>query len=72
MIFLLQLIGPQFVYAVKPSMEEHWSDEIEEAWIQLFRYMAYVMKKSMVETINPPESPNGENNKQNEKIQNES
>lgn len=72
MVFLLQLIGPQFVYAVKPSMEEHWSEEIEEAWIQLFRYMAYIMKKSMVETINPSESPNGENNKQNEKIENES
>ena len=53
-------------------MEEHWSDEIEEAWFQLFRYMAYIMKKSMFETINPPDPANEENNKQNQKVKNES
>ncbi|GFY20405.1 hypothetical protein TNCV_210371 [Trichonephila clavipes] len=49
------LIGPQFVFAVKPSLQAHWSDEIEEAWMQLFRYMAHVMKTAMRETTaNPP------------------
>ncbi|KAG8179367.1 hypothetical protein JTE90_016542 [Oedothorax gibbosus] len=47
----VDLIGPQFVYAVKPSMTDHWSDEIEESWLQLFRYMAFVMKKAMLESI---------------------
>ncbi|XP_035220162.1 myoglobin-like [Stegodyphus dumicola] len=54
----VDLIGPQFVFAVKPSMKEHWSDEIEEAWMQLFRFMAYIMKKAMIETTNPPPDAN--------------
>ncbi|XP_055946807.1 neuroglobin-like isoform X2 [Argiope bruennichi] len=48
----VDLIGPQFVYAVKPSLKEHWNDEVEEAWIQLFKYMASIMKKAMLETNN--------------------
>ncbi|CAL1281719.1 unnamed protein product [Larinioides sclopetarius] len=46
----VDLIGPQFVYAVKPSLKEHWNDEVEDAWIQLFKYMANIMKKAMLET----------------------
>lgn len=57
------------MYAVKPTMEDEWNDEIEEAWFQLFRYMAYVMKKSMYETTNPAQE---ENNKQNQKNKNAS
>ncbi|KAG8179365.1 hypothetical protein JTE90_016540 [Oedothorax gibbosus] len=45
----VDIIGPQFVYSVKPSMTDHWSDEIEESLLQLFRYMAYIMKKAMLE-----------------------
>ncbi|KAG8179366.1 hypothetical protein JTE90_016541 [Oedothorax gibbosus] len=48
---LKQLIGPQFVYSVKPSMTDHSSEEIEESWLQLFRYMAYIMKQAMLEKI---------------------
>lgn len=49
----VDLIGPQFVYAVKPSLEDHWTNEIEEAWLQLFRFIAYCMKESMLECSRP-------------------
>ncbi|GIY14793.1 hypothetical protein CDAR_294211 [Caerostris darwini] len=52
-----QLIGPQFVYAVKPSLKEHWTDEIEESWLQLFRYISYIMKRAMMETYTSQEIP---------------
>ncbi|XP_013779386.1 neuroglobin-like [Limulus polyphemus] len=42
-------IGPQFVNAIRPSLEAHWTAEIEEAWCQLFRYVAWVMKTAMME-----------------------
>ncbi|XP_013782719.2 cytoglobin-2-like [Limulus polyphemus] len=45
----IDLIGPQFVHAIKPSLEDHWTTEMEEAWCQLFRYIAWVMKAAMVE-----------------------
>jgi hemoglobin-like flavoprotein len=47
--FLFQLIGPQFIQAIQPSLEERWTPELHEAWIHLFKYMAYVMKTSMCE-----------------------
>lgn len=46
---LFQLIGPQFIQAIQPSLEDRWTDELHEAWIHLFKYMAYVMKTSMGE-----------------------
>ncbi|KAG8179386.1 hypothetical protein JTE90_003642 [Oedothorax gibbosus] len=45
----VDLIGPQFVFAVKPSVADHWTDEVEESWLQLFRYMAAIMKMAMAE-----------------------
>ena len=44
---LLQLVGSQFVYAIKPHLEDCWSKELEDAWLQLFRVMSYHMKKGM-------------------------
>jgi hemoglobin-like flavoprotein len=46
-VSLFQLIGPQFIQAIQPSLEERWTPELHEAWIQLFKYMAYIMKNSM-------------------------
>jgi hemoglobin-like flavoprotein len=48
-VSLFQLIGPQFIQAIQPSLEERWTPELHDAWIQLFKYMAYVMKTSMSE-----------------------
>jgi len=39
-----QLIGPQFIKAIRPSLEEQWTEDLQEAWLQLFRYMSWVMK----------------------------
>ncbi|XP_071040529.1 globin C, coelomic-like isoform X2 [Parasteatoda tepidariorum] len=57
-------VRPQFVFAVKPSMKDHWSDDIEDAWIQLFKFMAYKMKKAMLESINNQNDSNQETNKE--------
>jgi hemoglobin-like flavoprotein len=46
---LFQLIGPQFIQAIKPSLEDRWTDELHEAWLHLFKYIAYVLKTSMAE-----------------------
>lgn len=35
------------MYAIKPHLEDGWSKELEEAWLQLFRVMSYYMKKGM-------------------------
>lgn len=43
----VDLVGSQFVYAIKPHLEDGWSKELEEAWLQLFRVMSYYMKKGM-------------------------
>ncbi|XP_054712905.1 globin D, coelomic-like isoform X1 [Uloborus diversus] len=68
----VDLIGPQFVFAVKPSMEKYWSEEIEDAWIQLFRYMAYQMKKAMLERTCPKSPSNEEVTKESDIKLNES
>ena len=46
---VLQLIGPQFIQAIKPSLEPQWSDEMHEAWSRLFQHLSFVMKGSMLE-----------------------
>ena len=42
-----QLIGPQFIWAMQPALEDQWNTELEEAWSDLFKMMAYVMKNAM-------------------------
>lgn len=43
----MEKIGPQFIYAVKPSMAGHWNEEVEQAWLQLFRYITHYMMTAM-------------------------
>ncbi|CAB3378948.1 Hypothetical predicted protein [Cloeon dipterum] len=43
----VDLIGPQFIQAIRPSLEEKWTEELQEAWLQLFRYMSCIMKSAM-------------------------
>ncbi|XP_034241848.1 neuroglobin-like [Thrips palmi] len=45
----VDLIGPQFIQAIKPSLEPQWSDEMHEAWSRLFLHLSFVMKGSMLE-----------------------
>lgn len=46
-IFSEQLIGPQFIMAIQPSLVDRWSEEMHSAWTALFLNMAYIMKGSM-------------------------
>ncbi|XP_049789655.1 uncharacterized protein LOC126195185 [Schistocerca nitens] len=43
----VDLIGPQFIQAIKPSLEAQWSDELQGAWERLFEYIAFHMKAAM-------------------------
>ncbi|XP_046388827.1 non-symbiotic hemoglobin 1-like isoform X2 [Ischnura elegans] len=43
----IDYIAPEFIQAIKPSLEDKWSDEVEEAWIALFNYMGVIMKAAM-------------------------
>lgn len=46
----LEKIGPQFIYAVKPSMGNFWNEEVEHAWLQLFRYITHYMRVTMLKS----------------------
>ncbi|XP_067009497.1 neuroglobin-like [Anabrus simplex] len=43
----VDLIGPQFIQAIQPSLEDRWTPELQQAWAQLFHYIAFFMKGSM-------------------------
>lgn len=47
--FILQLVGNQFVLAIKPHFDNQWTPEIEDAWVQLFKVMTYHMKKGLID-----------------------
>ena len=46
-LFYLQLVGPHFVRAIRPAMEEHFTPEVEDAWLALFNFVAHVLKEAM-------------------------
>ncbi len=46
--YLLQLIGPQFVRAIEPSLAEHWTPEVEDAWLCLFKLTSVIMQEAMI------------------------
>ncbi|CAG5129487.1 unnamed protein product [Candidula unifasciata] len=43
----IDLIGPQFIWAIEPVIGEHWTAEVEQAWSDLFKYISYIMKDAM-------------------------
>ena len=57
MIHILQYIGPQFLCAIRPSLGEQWTPDMEEAWTLLLGYMTATMKKSLLEARNAANSP---------------
>ncbi|XP_075225764.1 globin CTT-Y-like [Lycorma delicatula] len=44
----VDLIGPQFIQAIKPSLEEKWNEDVHEAWTALFFHMGSIMKAEMI------------------------
>lgn len=43
----IEMVGQQFVYAIQPHLEDIWSDEVQVAWSQLFKYMTYYMRQGL-------------------------
>lgn len=44
----MDLIGPQFILAIKPTIEDSWTIETEEAWSDFFKMVTFIMKEAMV------------------------
>ena len=49
LLFIFQLVGNQFVLAIKPHFGDQWSAEIEDAWVHLFKVMTFHMKKGLID-----------------------
>ncbi|XP_069187274.1 cytoglobin-2 [Procambarus clarkii] len=47
----ISLVGPQFLQAIRPALEDEWTEEVELAWDLLMKNIAYVMKRSMREEM---------------------
>ncbi|WAR18461.1 CYGB2-like protein [Mya arenaria] len=43
----MDLIGPQFILAIQPVLDDEWTPELEQAWSDLFKLIAFIMKASM-------------------------
>ncbi|KAK6182325.1 hypothetical protein SNE40_010036 [Patella caerulea] len=43
----IDLIGPQFIWAIEPVVGDKWIPEMEQAWSDLFKYISHIMKASM-------------------------
>ncbi|RUS80969.1 hypothetical protein EGW08_011244, partial [Elysia chlorotica] len=35
----MDLIGPQFIWAIEPVLGDHWTPEVEQAWSDLFKFI---------------------------------
>lgn len=43
----IQIILPHFLNAIKPHIQDHWCDELEDAWKTLFAVIIFHMKEGM-------------------------
>ncbi|XP_059166647.1 neuroglobin-like [Physella acuta] len=43
----MDLIGPQFIWAIEPVLGDRWTPEVEQAWSDLFKFVSYIMKDAM-------------------------
>ncbi|XP_070577479.1 uncharacterized protein [Ptychodera flava] len=44
---LVDLFGPQFIHAIKPTLRDHWTEEIQIAWTTLFDLIIFHMQTNM-------------------------
>ncbi|KAK9507363.1 hypothetical protein O3M35_007236 [Rhynocoris fuscipes] len=45
----VDLVGPQFIQAIQPSLQNEWTPEVAEAWKLLFCHISYIMKGALAE-----------------------
>ncbi|XP_062590826.1 neuroglobin-1-like [Saccostrea cucullata] len=45
----VDLVGNQFVIAIKPHFGDRWTQEMESAWVQLFKVMTFHMKRGLID-----------------------
>ncbi|XP_024086038.1 cytoglobin-2-like, partial [Cimex lectularius] len=45
----VDLVGPQFIQAIQPSLDSEWTEEVADAWKLLFAHVGYIMKGAMIE-----------------------
>ncbi|XP_077994050.1 neuroglobin-like [Glandiceps talaboti] len=50
-INLVDVFGEQFILAIRPTLRHTWNPQIEESWTQLFRYIAFMMKRGLSEPV---------------------
>ena len=43
-IALLQVIFPHFLNAIRPHIEDHWSEDVANAWKTFFKIITYYME----------------------------
>ncbi|KAK7493420.1 hypothetical protein BaRGS_00015320, partial [Batillaria attramentaria] len=43
----MDLIGPQFIWAIEPVLGDQWTHEVEQAWSDLFKFISHIMKEAM-------------------------
>ncbi|XP_041351125.1 neuroglobin-like [Gigantopelta aegis] len=43
----IDLIGPQFIWAIEPVLGDKWTPELEQAWSDLFKFISHIMKEAM-------------------------
>ncbi|GAB1601396.1 non-symbiotic hemoglobin-like [Argonauta hians] len=44
----MDLIGPQFILAIKPTIKDSWTIETEEAWSDFFKFVTCLMTEAMI------------------------
>ncbi|XP_046580589.1 non-symbiotic hemoglobin 1-like [Haliotis rubra] len=43
----IDLIGPQFIWAIQPVVGDKWNPELEQAWSDVFKFISHIMKEAM-------------------------
>ncbi|OQV11738.1 hypothetical protein BV898_13936 [Hypsibius exemplaris] len=49
----IPLVGPQFILAIRMTLDPQWDAVTEDAWLNLFAYIAYGMKQAMASSSHP-------------------
>ncbi|XP_041351734.1 non-symbiotic hemoglobin-like [Gigantopelta aegis] len=44
----IDLVGPQFISAIQPSMGDSWNIELELAWSDFFKLISHIIKEAMI------------------------